>query len=320
MAGAKIKELLGSFQDGILKGVEERLKSVTGAVQHQVQDNTPTYEIFDDVVPTYCDGKYLAFCYAVDGSTDRKFWMLPKKFEFAKCNRKVGWSYWMLGLPNYVEEQPDGSMKAHPIMPFRLLDPSFLPKNLRSALRVTWHPVFKIMDEAIVSGNSHPTEMSTEELETWWEAGDKLLQTRVAYCYVNPRHHSWSVGTWSTACAASTIRKKGTPEDILALPPVKNGMTWTAGARNSRKKRNRNPKPITRHFRRSVRAVSATDLLSTLADATNTATPAAIVTAPKTPTRRADSNDDDSYEPITPPSPFDPEDIEAMECFDSAKW
>ena len=84
-------------------------------------------------------------------------------------------------MPGHVEKQADGSMKAQPIMPFWLLDPTLLPMKQRNTLKVNWHSVYKIMDEAIVSGDSHPTEMSTEELESWWVAGDELLRTRVAF-------------------------------------------------------------------------------------------------------------------------------------------
>ena len=124
---------------------------------------------------------------AEDGCCVRKFWQVPKSFVFPKCDRKVGWSHWLLGLPNFAEKQTDESFKIHPILPFRHMEAKYLPKKVRRAFTVNWKPVYSIMDEAIVSGNATPLQMTADELEWWWEAGNTLLKARVAYCFEKPR-------------------------------------------------------------------------------------------------------------------------------------
>ena len=49
--------------------------------------------------PTYCGGKYTAFCYSEGDSLVHKFWMVPKRFKFPCVDRINAWSYWLLGMP-----------------------------------------------------------------------------------------------------------------------------------------------------------------------------------------------------------------------------
>ena len=68
VSGARLKELLESFQSDILTGVDERLKGITGTwTREHGDDNSPFYPTAqgtENGTPTFCDGKYLAFCYA----------------------------------------------------------------------------------------------------------------------------------------------------------------------------------------------------------------------------------------------------------------
>ena len=189
--------------------------------------------------------------------------------------------------------------------------------------------MFKIMDEAIVSGDAHPTEMTSDELDFWWTAGNELLKIRVAYCYVKPRSHLWGVGTWSKACLPSEVRKHGTPEDIAGIPAAVH--SWTSKARTTTKRK----RPTTqnnRHPRRPAlitnrtHSFSTATALSTLADVATTGHPVVDV-APlpvvNTAVGDAPSNDDRSYctddlydEPLPPPEPYNDEDRENMAAFD----
>ena len=291
VSGAKIKELLSLFHEDILSGVQDKLKALTNFHLPPVNepDNSPFgFSGLDNIVPTYANGKYTAFTYAVGDSPNRKFWQVPKNFLFPKCDRRDGWNFWMLGVPGHTEKQADGTLGLHPIMPFRLMDTKFLPIKARNQLRNSWLPVFKIMDEAIVSGDSHPTTMTAAELNSWYAAGDALLKTRVAYCYVKPFHLSWGTGTWSKACLASEIKKNGTAEDISAIPnPI---FAWSSKKRRTTK-RKRTPKEIPRYPVRPVIEVSQAEV-SVCSD---------------------DLYDDP---PDRPTSPFTAEDTANMEVFD----
>ena len=136
VSGAKIKELLTVFQDDILTGVDERLKVLSrGHMQVVEQDNSPVmFGTVNDIAPTYVNGKYMAFTYAVANSPHRKFWQVPKTFVFPKCDRRDGWKFWMLGIPCHTEEQMDGTIISHPIMPFRLFNPTLLSIKARNKL------------------------------------------------------------------------------------------------------------------------------------------------------------------------------------------
>ena len=201
---------------------------------------------------TFCNGTYTAFHYVDDNGDDdvARYWQVPKLFVFPKVSRRKGWDYWLLGMPNFKEIKPNGTTELHPIMPFRLMNPKLLPKKARSSLTVNWRPVFTIMDESVVSGDSLPSKMTSQEVEMWWNEGTNLLKSRVAYCFLRPRSHLWGVGTWSKAVQPSEISRNGTEEDKLALTAQPLGArNWTRKQRASHK-RKRPPKAICLHGKR----------------------------------------------------------------------
>ena len=130
MSGAKLKELLKSFQDNILNGVDDKLKQINAGLPQQEEYNPNQAE---GMVPTFGDGKYHAFHYADAGSMKVRFWQVPRGFVFPKATRHIGWQFWMLGIPDHQEEQHDGKMKAQAISPFRLFNPNMLPLKARSS-------------------------------------------------------------------------------------------------------------------------------------------------------------------------------------------
>ena len=86
MSGAKLKELLKSFQDNILNGVDNRLKQINAGLQQQEEYNLNQAE---GMVTTFGDGKYHTFHYADDGSSKVCFWQVPKGFIFPKATRHI---------------------------------------------------------------------------------------------------------------------------------------------------------------------------------------------------------------------------------------
>ena len=142
-------------------------------------------------------------------------------------------------------------MIPHPIMPFCFMDPKLLPKKIRDSLLVNWRPVYTIMENAIPT-NCAPDELSTEDHEMLWNAGTDLLRARVAYCFQKPRSDLWGVATWSHAVQPSTIAKKGTDKDRLALEALPTKVqTWTRQQRTPHK-RKRSQKVNPRHIPRSL--------------------------------------------------------------------
>ena len=136
VSGAKLKELLEKFQSDILSGVDERLETINLSLP-QPQEHHHSINTDGDSTegsPTYLDGKYTAFSYVddVDGQNATKFWQVPKTFVFPKVNRRKGWDYWILGMPNHLEIIEDEKMVPHPIMPLRFMKPKLLPKKFRT--------------------------------------------------------------------------------------------------------------------------------------------------------------------------------------------
>ena len=94
-------------------------------------------DVVEDGTPTFCGGKYAAFCYNVDGSLDRKFWMVPKIFKFPCVDRRNAWSFWLLGMPDHTEKK--WMVLLYPILLFHFvcLTPSFCQGSEVSSTRTT---------------------------------------------------------------------------------------------------------------------------------------------------------------------------------------
>ena len=106
MSGAKIRELLQLFHDDVLIGVDKRLTKLNPqfAENNERSDNiSVTFDGSHFPAPTYMNGKYTVFCYALEGSSVRRFWQVPHDFVFPKCDRKLGWYFWMMGVPYHQE-------------------------------------------------------------------------------------------------------------------------------------------------------------------------------------------------------------------------
>ena len=257
VSASKIKDLLSSFQQQILDGVDSRLAEIrdSGIFPRQESGEVfPVSEVAEGEAPTFGDGKYFAFCYAEDDNSERRFWQVPKGFQFPKADRHAGWKFWMLGIPDHTEKRADGTVVAHPISPFRLFQDKMLPKSAKTVFKVNWKPVFDIMESAIVSGASSPFEMTSTELEEWYSAGTDMLRFRASYCFAKPRHERWGVSTWSRKVQPSQIRKYGTTSDIIALPAPES--RWSSQNRKARlsKGRKRQHLQTTLHPRRRRRS------------------------------------------------------------------
>ena len=88
ISAAKIKELLESFQSKILSGVKTIHNS--GLLGCSEKEKEVILDPIEGEIPTFCNGKYVAFCYAEAGSTDQKFWQVPHDFKFPKVNQLTG--------------------------------------------------------------------------------------------------------------------------------------------------------------------------------------------------------------------------------------
>ena len=92
VSGAKVKEILESFQSEILSGVDSRLQTIhdSGLLGRSQEPQEVIFDPVEGKIPTFCDGKYPAFYYAEERSNDCKFWQVPRDFKFPKVNRRTG--------------------------------------------------------------------------------------------------------------------------------------------------------------------------------------------------------------------------------------
>ena len=212
ISSARLEELLKDFRGDILTGVDERLTSIQiglGVSEDSDEVGQTFLNVSDEPiikVPFYVDGKFPVFMYAEEGGNDQKYWQVPKDFVFPKVNRFEGWKFWLLGMPQYHEKIAEGTHRAHPIMPFRYFDAKLIPKKAKNSLRVSWQPVFQIMDGAIPEGTDL-NEMTSDFVDSTFDEATKLLRSRASYCFRDSKHQLWNVSTWSKKVSYSQILK-----------------------------------------------------------------------------------------------------------------
>jgi hypothetical protein len=139
---------------------------------------------------------------------------------------RIGWDFWLRGMPGNEVADESGMLVSAPVRPFRLLDPKFLPsKQLKSIYKVQWKPVFSMMEEgiemALLEKQSHLA--ATGEIEAMFQKGVDYLKSRASYIWRLERSkpETWVLSNWSKRLLQSATEKDGTPEDKAALPPAK---------------------------------------------------------------------------------------------------
>ena len=146
-----------------------------------------------------------------------RFYHVPEHFIFpVDCCRKRAWDMWLLGQPSYRKQNGDIA----PIMPYRLLNPKYLPMKLATKLKVEWKPVLKMMSEAPDLPLMPEKIVSSEVVEeSYGIATEYLKKCSVSYIWEKyKRCDSWRVSTWSKRVGYSEIRKNGNAIDRLHLP------------------------------------------------------------------------------------------------------
>ena len=62
------------------------------------------------------------------------------------------------------------------------------------------------------------SDITDDFIDESFDKAVKHLETLASFVFKNPRHKTWSLGTWSKNTSISVIQKYGTAEEIAKLP------------------------------------------------------------------------------------------------------
>ena len=138
-----------------------------------------------------------------------KFWQVPENFEFPKDAKLLtGWQLWVGGQAGYEQVSGVGIKRLAPVRPFRLLNKKLLPKEVRTKFRLSWEPIFQMMESA-EGMNVHEDPIKS------FQVGYEHLKSRVEYVFkcTGMKQDTWGVPYWSLKSRRSSIMKYGTDGD-----------------------------------------------------------------------------------------------------------
>ena len=211
VSGARLQSLLDSFKSDIIEKVTATIHTLKEAEVNEGETNVPVR------VDGSLTGSFPDFLYAEKNSKSRRFWQVPEDFKFPSSKLRSAWRLWVVGLPEFMVENPDGSKTICPIRPFRLLNSKRLPKKLAKHFTSAWLPIMSIMSSGIESLPSDGS-LSPALIDTLYEEGIKNVKSRASFCFQKQFHLSWTVSTWSGRVQHNYVKRLGNGTDIDALP------------------------------------------------------------------------------------------------------
>jgi hypothetical protein len=114
---------------------------------------------------------------------------------------------------------------------------STLQSQLRTAFKLHWLPIFRYLEENVQATLPDETKtMTTEEIETYYEACVACLRERLSYCFLKKRDPLLNnTATWSLNTRFSEIKKFGTDSDksFLSEPTKLNAPKGTKKRKSS---------------------------------------------------------------------------------------
>ena len=143
-----------------------------------------------------------------------RFWDVPESFEFpSDAKRWIAFQLWVKGIPcNTVKR--NGVDITMPIKPFCLFNPKCLPKKIADTFKLSWRPLFSIMEKDMnIPESSLLTSSVIAEL---YKFGTDNLKERAKYVFNNKqlKGDNWRVSTWDKYIKHNMILNNGTVTDI----------------------------------------------------------------------------------------------------------
>jgi len=184
---------------------------------------------------------------------DNRCFDVPKDFTFGKATLREAMNYWFNGKATTVKSNRGNRRKR--IRPFKVIRKKFLPSMaLVHSHNLHWVRLFQFLKKGVP--NEPPLGRASEkELTAYYHSCIAYLKTRVAYCF-QPHHNDralkYSVSTWSTRLARSSILKNGTEADKnqLGEPTMRNKPRANASGKPLKRKGSLKLKPTNPRLQR----------------------------------------------------------------------
>jgi hypothetical protein len=137
-----------------------------------------------------------------------RFYSVPKHFLFPKVRLREAIRFWLKGQTVAF----DGQERVRPFMKLTL---AMLPRNLNATFRTQWLPIFKFLEEKLVTQSTETFEDAEDEIEQKYMRCLAHLKERVSYCWNKNKSDptKFTVGTWSNKICRSTVVKSGNAAD-----------------------------------------------------------------------------------------------------------
>jgi hypothetical protein len=184
----------------------------SGAINNE---STPLEDVIKDTGMTGSI-KYCPFAY------DGKFWHVPKDYSFSSklVTPVLGWRLWLCGNSGFTDQQG----RVRPILPYRKIRPSRIPKGAARQLVTAWRPLFFMMEQGLVdAGISIPSDVaqiSDGFLDDTYVKGVQYVKSRASYIWdmqTTSAVESLSISYWSKLVSPSEIKKRGNESDKSKL-------------------------------------------------------------------------------------------------------
>ena len=145
-----------------------------------------------------------------------KFYSVPEGYIFPKkMLLKQAWTCWVMGQPgNRMQLSGSPAILECPIKPFRSIDRSMLPTELRNTFCNDIQPFLKLMSSAPdINLGDAANSVDAAHIERTFLMGLAHAKAVVEYMFVNDKWKKWSVSYMSKKISYSMVMKYGTNSD-----------------------------------------------------------------------------------------------------------
>ena len=207
-----VERLFDSFGKQFETHISAKIDSVLRSVVQPPEVTAEQVEVVQQETHLNRDsdsGKYPLFYY------DGQFWQVPRGFKLpTKVKRKQGWELWLCGMTTHDAQQ---------LRPFRLFQPKFLPKKVKTKFKTEWQPIMRKMEAGLchIQIPSDVANIDSDFIDTTFVMSTSHLKQNVCSFLWEKEDsiiENWNISTWSSNTQRSYILKHGNDADKGNLP------------------------------------------------------------------------------------------------------